>query len=31
MAQYVYPAVFHPDEKEGGYFVDFPDLPGCMT
>lgn len=31
MGQYVYPAVFHPDEKEGGYFVSFPDLPGCMT
>lgn len=31
MAQYVYPAVFHPDEKEGGFFITFPDLPGCMT
>ena len=31
MAQYVYPAVFHPDKKDGGYFVDFPGLPGFMT
>ncbi len=31
MAQYVYPAVFHPDAEEGGFFVSFPDLPGCMT
>ncbi len=31
MAQYVYPAVFHPDAEEGGFFISFPDLPGCMT
>jgi antitoxin HicB len=24
-----YPAIFHPDEK--GYWVEFPDLPGCLT
>lgn len=27
-----YIAVFHPaEEKEGGYVVTFPDLPGCVT
>lgn len=31
MARYVYPAIFHPDEKDGGYFISFPDLPGCFT
>ena len=25
----VYPAIFH--EEEGGYWVEFPDLDGCMT
>ena len=30
MAEYVYPAVFHPC-KEGGYTVTFPDLSGCIT
>lgn len=30
MAKYVYPAVFTP-EKEGGYSINFPDLPGCYT
>lgn len=30
MAQYVYPAVFHPLD-DGGLFISFPDLPGCMT
>ncbi len=24
-----YPALFHPDEK--GYWVEFPDIPGCLT
>ena len=24
-----YPAIFHPDEK--GFWVEFPDLPGCVT
>lgn len=28
--KYVYPAVFTPAE-EGGYLVDFPDIPGCFT
>lgn len=27
---YIYPAVFEP-EKEGGYSVYFPDIPGCYT
>ena len=31
MPSYVYPAVFHPDTKEGGYLITFPDLPGCIT
>lgn len=26
----LYPAIFTP-EKEGGYTVEFPDLPGCFT
>lgn len=30
MAKYVYPAVFTP-EKEGGFFINFPDLEGCYT
>lgn len=30
MSKYVYPAVFTPAE-EGGYLVNFPDLPGCFT
>ncbi len=24
-----YPAIFHPDEK--GFWVEFPDFPGCLT
>lgn len=31
MAQYVYPAVFHPNEDDGSFTVIFPDLPGCIT
>lgn len=31
MAEYVYPAVFHPNEDDGSYTVTFPDLPGCIT
>lgn len=31
MNKYKYPAVFMPDEEEGGYTVVFPDLPGCIT
>ena len=27
---YVYPAIFTP-EKEGGYFIHFPDIEGCFT
>ena len=30
MAKYVYPAVFE-SEKDGGYSIFFPDLPGCYT
>lgn len=26
----IYPALFHKDE-EGGYWVEFPDIPGCLT
>lgn len=31
MAEYVYPAVFHPNKEDGSYTVTFPDLPGCIT
>ena len=27
--EYIFPAVFSPEE--GGYFVEFPDVPGCFT
>ena len=27
--KYFYPAVFH--EEDGGYWVEFPELPGCVT
>lgn len=30
MKDIIYPAVFHVKE-EGGYWVEFPDLPGCFT
>lgn len=30
MTQYVYPAVFHPN-NDGSITVTFPDLPGCIT
>lgn len=30
MANFVYPAVFHPND-DGTYTVTFPDLPGCIT
>lgn len=30
MAQYVFPAVFTPEEA-GGYSINFPDLPSCYT
>lgn len=31
MAQYVYPAVFHPNADDGSYTILFPDLPGCIS
>lgn len=31
MLKFVYPAVFSPLEKQPGYCVTFPDLPGCVT
>lgn len=30
MAEYVYPAIFHPNE-DGSYTITFPDLPGCIS
>ena len=30
MKDLVYPAIFHKAE-EGGFWVEFPDLPGCFT
>ncbi len=30
MKDIIYPAIFHKTE-EGGYWVEFPDLPGCLT
>ena len=31
MLKATYTAVFHPEEKAGGYSVSFPALPGCYT
>ena len=31
MSKVYYPAVFHVAEDTGGYWVEFPDLPGCLT
>lgn len=31
MTKVYYPAVFHADNEVGGYWVEFPDLPGCIT
>ena len=30
MAEYVFPAIFHPNE-DGSYNVTYPDLPGCIS
>ena len=30
MEKIIYPAIFHKDEARG-YWVEFPDLPGCLT
>lgn len=31
MAKYVYPAIFHPEEEDGGFSIFFPDLDGCFS
>ncbi len=31
MSMLYYPAVFHVSEDVGGYWVEFPDLPGCFS
>ena len=30
MAKYIYPAIFH-EENDGGYYIEFPDIPSCYT
>lgn len=30
MSKIFYPAIFHTDE-DGGFWIEFPDLPGCLT
>lgn len=30
MTEYVYPAIFHPNE-DGSFTITFPDLPGCIS
>ena len=30
MAEYVYPAIFHPNE-DGSFTITYPDLPGCVS
>ena len=30
MDNLIYPAIFHKEEN-GGYWIEFPDLPGCLT
>ena len=30
MTEYVYPAVFHPND-DGSYTILYPDLPGCIS
>ncbi len=31
MSKFYYPAVFHTSNDESGYWVEFPDLPGCFS
>ena len=31
MGNIYYPAVFHVSEDNSGYWIEFPDLPGCFT
>ena len=31
MAKYVFPAIFTADKEIGGYTVNFPDIPNCVT
>lgn len=31
MSKVYYPAIFHVAEDVGGYWVEFPDLPGCFS
>ena len=31
MSKQYYPAVFHISEDVGGYWAEFPDLPGCFS
>lgn len=31
MSETYYPAVFHKAEDIGGYWVEYPDLPGCLS
>ena len=31
MSKIYYPAVFHVAEDVGGYWIEFPDLPGCFS
>nr|WP_304955019.1 type II toxin-antitoxin system HicB family antitoxin [uncultured Acetatifactor sp.] len=30
MVEYIYPAVFHPNE-DGSFTITYPDLPGCIS
>lgn len=31
MKEYVYPALFHPNDDDGSFTIIFPDLPGCIS
>ena len=31
MAEYVYPALFHPNADDGSYTITYPDFPGCIS